>query len=266
MVRATELSNLILPAGDVRIGPMDYNIYTNAQVPRCEGAQRDSPQDRGREVGLCVRRRPRRGRLLLAVQHRPRGRPEIRLRGRSETGRRYQHHRGGRTESGKPSRPCATFPPQLKTSVVFDQSVFVKQAISTVLREGGIGIFLTGIMILIFLGSFRATVAVFLSIPISVMITFSVLHLMGKSIDAMVLSGLALAFSRLIDDSVVVIENVYRHIEMGEDAARGRRKRGQRSRPGGAGDHAGRRGRVFPGDVPFRRESIPVHRAGAWAW
>ncbi len=100
--------------------------------------------------------------------------------------------------------------------MVFDQSVFVKEAISTVLREGGIGIFLTGIMILIFLGSFRATVAVFLSIPISVMITFSVLHLMGKSIDAMVLSGLALAFSRLIDDSVVVIENVYRHLEMGE--------------------------------------------------
>ncbi len=68
--------------------------------------------------------------------------------------------------------------------MVFDQSVFVKEAISTVLREGGIGMFLTGMMILLFLGSFRATVAVFLSIPLSVMITFFVLHLMGKSIDA----------------------------------------------------------------------------------
>jgi hypothetical protein len=97
--------------------------------------------------------------------------------------------------------------------------VFVKQAISTVLREGGIGILLTGVMILIFLGSFRATVAVFLSIPISVFITFFILHSAGKSIDAMALSGLALAFSRLIDDSVVVIENIYRHLELGEEPA-----------------------------------------------
>jgi multidrug efflux pump subunit AcrB len=108
-------------------------------------------------------------------------------------------------------------PAELKASVVFDQSVFVREAISTVVREGGIGIFLTGLMILLFLGSFRATVAIFLSLPLSVLIAFTVLHMMGKSIDAMVLSGLALAFSRLIDDSVVVIENVYRHIELGEE-------------------------------------------------
>ncbi len=108
-------------------------------------------------------------------------------------------------------------PPQLKSHVVFDQSLFVKGAISTVLREGGIGIFLTAIMIWIFLGSFRATAAVFLSIPLSVMITFFVLHSANKTINSMVLSGLALAFSRLIDDSVVVLENIYRHIEMGED-------------------------------------------------
>jgi multidrug efflux pump subunit AcrB len=108
-------------------------------------------------------------------------------------------------------------PSQLKTHVVFDQSLFVKEAISTVLREGGIGVVLTAVMILLFLGSARATAAVFLSIPLSIMMTFFVLHLAGKTINAMVLSGLALAFSRLIDDSVVVIENVYRHIELGED-------------------------------------------------
>ncbi len=108
-------------------------------------------------------------------------------------------------------------PPEMKAHVVFDQSVFVKQAISTVLREGGIGVVLTAVMILMFLGSGRATAAIFLSIPLSVMITFFVLHTMGKTINAMVLSGLALAFSRLIDDSVVVIENVFRHLELGED-------------------------------------------------
>jgi HAE1 family hydrophobic/amphiphilic exporter-1 len=108
-------------------------------------------------------------------------------------------------------------PTQLHTHVVFDQSLFVKQAISTVLREGGVGLFLTAVMILLFLGSTRATAAVFLSIPLSVMITFFILHSADKTINSMVLSGLALAFSRLIDDSVVVIENIYRHIELGED-------------------------------------------------
>ena len=114
-------------------------------------------------------------------------------------------------------RTLRDIPTQLKTHVVFDQSVFVKEAISTVLREGGVGIFLTGLMILVFLGSLRATAAVFLSIPLSVMIAFFILHVAGRSIDSMVLSGLALAFSRLIDDSVVVLENVYRHIELGEE-------------------------------------------------
>ena len=67
-------------------------------------------------------------------------------------------------------------PSELNTHVVFDQSLFVKEAISTVLREGGIGLFLTAVMILLFLGSMRATAAVFLSIPLSVMIAFFVLH------------------------------------------------------------------------------------------
>jgi multidrug efflux pump subunit AcrB len=78
-----------------------------------------------------------------------------------------------------------------------------------------------------------------------VFITFFILHSAGKSINAMVLSGLALAFSRLIDDSVVVIENVYRHLEMGEEPA-WRPSRDQRSRAGGFGHHAGRGGRFFP--------------------
>ena len=76
--------------------------------------------------------------------------------------------------------------------------------------------FLTCLMILIFLGSFRATVAVFFSIPLSICATFFVLQLGGSSINSMVLGGLALALSRLIDNSVVVLENIYRHLEMGQ--------------------------------------------------
>jgi multidrug efflux pump subunit AcrB len=107
-------------------------------------------------------------------------------------------------------------PPTLQSHVVFDQSQFVKTAISTLLHEGGIGLFLTGLMILIFLGSVRATVAVFFSIPLSVLATFIVLQFTGSSVNSMMLAGLALALSRLIDNSVVVLENIYRHLEAGE--------------------------------------------------
>ncbi len=92
----------------------------------------------------------------------------------------------------------------------------MKTAIETLLHEGGIGLLLTSLMILVFLGSMRATVAVFFSIPLSALATFIALSLGGSSINSMVLGGLALAFSRLIDNSVVVLENIYRHLEMGE--------------------------------------------------
>ena len=96
------------------------------------------------------------------------------------------------------------------------------------MHEGGIGLFLTALMILMFLGSMRATVAVFFSIPLSALATFIALQMGGSSINSMVLGGLALAFSRLIDNSVVVLENIYRHLEMGETAARsgGERRQG----------------------------------------
>ena len=110
-------------------------------------------------------------------------------------------------------------PAQLKTDIVFDQSVFVKQALNTVLHEGLIGLALTSLMILLFLGSMRATGAVLLSIPISALATFVVLYMMGSTINTMILGGLALAFSRVIDNSVISLENIYRHLEMGSSPA-----------------------------------------------
>ena len=107
-------------------------------------------------------------------------------------------------------------PKQLVTKVVFDQSVFVKMAIENLLHEGAIGLVLTGLMVLLFLGSMRATAAVFLSIPLSALAAFMAISIGGGTVNTMVLGGLALAFSRLIDNSVVVLENIFRHLEMGE--------------------------------------------------
>ena len=106
-------------------------------------------------------------------------------------------------------------PKQMTATLVFDQSVFVKEAIKTVLHEGLLGLLLTSIMILLFLGSLRATSAVLLSIPLSALATFVVLYLMGGTVNTMILGGLALAFSRVIDNSVISLENIYRHLEMG---------------------------------------------------
>ena len=216
VVRATNESNLILPAGDVRIGPLDYNLYTNAQVSNAKALD-DVPLKTEGQKSVFI------SDVGKAVDGASTQYNIVRVNGQKSV---YVPilKQGGDTNTiavvngiKKAITTLRDIPSELKTHVEFDQSLFVKEAISAVLREGGIGIVLTAVMILVFLGSTRATLAVFLSIPLSVMITFFVLHLAGKTINAMVLSGLALAFSRLIDDSVVVIENVYRHIELGED-------------------------------------------------
>ena len=142
--------------------------------------------------------------------------------------------------------------------MVFDQSVFVKTAIETLLHEGAIGLLLTSMMILVFLGSMRATVAVFFSIPLSALAAFIALSLGGGSINSMVLGGLALAFSRLIDNSVVVLENIYRHLELGETPAVAAEKGGQRSGAAGAGGYPDHGRGVFSGDLSVRRQQISV--------
>jgi HAE1 family hydrophobic/amphiphilic exporter-1 len=216
VVRAIDQSNLILPAGDVRIGPLDYNIYTNAQVPNAAAINGIPLKTEGQnsvfvsDVGKAVDSSFFQYNIVRVDGQKSVYVPILKQGGDTNTIAVVNGIK-------KAIKTLRDIPAQLKSHVVFDQSLFVKGAISTVLREGGIGIFLTAIMIWIFLGSFRATAAVFLSIPLSVMITFFVLHSASKTINSMVLSGLALAFSRLIDDSVVVLENIYRHLEMGED-------------------------------------------------
>src|SRR5271155_2202563 len=214
VVRAMNDSNLILPAGDVRLGALDYNIYTNAQVPNAEALNQVPLKTEGQksvfisDVGRAVDGSYQQYNIVRVNGQKSVYAPILKQGGDTNTIAVVNGIR-------KAIKTLRDIPAELKTHVVFDQSIFVKEAISTVLREGGVGLLLTAIMIWIFLGSFRATAAVFLSIPLSVLITFFVLHSANKTINSMVLSGLALAFSRLIDDSVVVLENIYRHMELG---------------------------------------------------
>jgi multidrug efflux pump subunit AcrB len=118
-------------------------------------------------------------------------------------------------------------PKHLVTNLVFNQSNYVKKAIATLMHEGVTGLLLTGLMVLLFLGSLRGTAAVFLSIPLSALAAIIALYFGGSTINSMVLAGLAIVFSRLIDNSVIVLENIFRHMELGEPPEVAAEKGGQ---------------------------------------
>jgi multidrug efflux pump subunit AcrB len=214
VVTAVNSSNLILPAGDVRIGSKDYNIYANSQFPDAKAMNAMPLKSYGNSSVLVadVGKAEDSGALQYNI---------VRINGQRSV---YVpiFKQGGNSNTitivnGMKAaiKRLVDIPESLKTAVVFDQSIFVKLAIKNLLKEATIGLVLTGLMILIFLGSPRATFAVLLSIPLSALVCLIVTKATGGSINTMLLGGLALAFSRLIDDSVVVLENIFRFMEMG---------------------------------------------------
>jgi multidrug efflux pump subunit AcrB len=214
VVNSINNSNLILPAGDVKMGPYDYYVYSNSLVDTMKQlndiplkAVKDS-WVRVSDVGDAED--------SAAIQYNV-----VRVAGQKSTYIPIMKQ-GGDTNTiavvdgvRDLLKHLYDVPQQLKTNLLFDQSVFVKEAIQTVMHEGVIGLTLTAIMILLFLGNFRATFAVLLSIPLSALATVLILKYMGATINTMILAGIALAFSRVIDNSVISLENIYRHLEMG---------------------------------------------------
>jgi multidrug efflux pump subunit AcrB len=218
VVGAVNQSNLILPAGDVRIGTKDFNIYANSQVPTPEEINSMPLKSVGNASVLVadVGHAEDSGALQTNIvridgQHSVYV-PILKQGGDSNT---IQIVNGMRDAIKR----LVDIPDSLRTAVVFDQSAFVKGAIRNLIKEASIGLVLTGIMILIFLGNPRATMAVLLSIPLSALTCLLIMKAMGGTINTMLLGGLALAFSRLIDDSVVVLENIFRFMEEGKPPA-----------------------------------------------
>ncbi|HEY2353125.1 MAG TPA: efflux RND transporter permease subunit [Candidatus Acidoferrum sp.] len=215
VVRAVNNSNLILPAGDVRIGNLDYNLYTNSQLPTTK------------EINSVPLKTLSGASVMVADVGAAQDAQEIQTNIVRVDGQKSVYlpvlKQGGDTNTiavvngvKKAIAGLTDVPRQLKAKVAFDQSIFVKKAIENLIDEGGIGLVLTAVMILLFLGSMRATIAVMLSIPLSALAAFMAISAGGGTVNTMVLGGLALAFSRLIDNSVVVLENIFRHLEMGE--------------------------------------------------
>jgi len=108
-------------------------------------------------------------------------------------------------------------PPQLKINALSDQSIFVRGAINGVVREAMIAACLTAVMILVFLGSWRSTLIIAVSIPLSILCSLTMLYALGETINIMTLGGLALAVGILVDDATVEIENINRNLESGKE-------------------------------------------------
>src|SRR3954468_5934460 len=226
VVRQVNESNLILPAGDVKIGPFDYNLYSNSQVPSANAINSMPLKTVGQssvlvgDVGKAVDAQAIQTNIVRVD-----GQPSVYL---------PILKQGGDTNTiavvdgiKEALTKLVDVPKGLVTRAVFDQSIFVKTAIDNLIHEGAIGLVLTGLMILLFLGSLRATAAVFLSIPLSALAAFLAISMGGGTVNTMILGGLALAFSRLIDNSVVVLENIFRHLEEGEEPEVAAEKGGQ---------------------------------------
>jgi multidrug efflux pump subunit AcrB len=214
VVDAVNKSNLILPAGDVKIGPNDYYVYSNSLVDQVKDLDSIPIKTVGQswvslgDVGEAKDASQLQYNIVRIDGQKSAYIPIMKQGGDTNTIQVVNDVRNLVSH-------LFDLPKQLKTDIVFDQSVFVKHAINTVMHEGLMGLFLTSLMILIFLGSLRATFAVLLSIPISGLAMFVALYMFGSTINTMILSGLALALSRVIDNSVISLENIYRHLEMG---------------------------------------------------
>jgi len=216
VVNAVNAQNVILPSGTAKIGTTEYNIGLNG-TPTSVQELNDLPVKtaNGGTVFLkdvahvrdgfavqqnVVRQDGQRGALLTI----------------EKTGSASTLAIVSAVRAALP-KIAATLPPQLKMTPLSDQSVFVKASLVGVLREGLIAASLTSIMILVFLGSWRSTLIICVSIPLSVLTSLLILSALGESINVMTLGGLALAVGVLVDDATVEIENMQRNLAMGKD-------------------------------------------------
>jgi CzcA family heavy metal efflux pump len=214
VLNAVQQENLIAPSGTAKIGPFEYDVRLNTS-PKTVPELNDLPikvvggstiylrdvanvRDGFAPQTNIVRQDGHRGALVTILKA-----------GNAST---IDVVKGIR---GLLPRVAQTLPPELKIVPLADQSIFVRGAVSGVVREAVIAACLTGLMILLFLGSWRSTLIIAISIPLSILTSVIVLSFLGETINVMTLGGLALAVGILVDDATVTIENIERYFEEG---------------------------------------------------
>lgn len=216
VVEALKNFNVMIPAGSAKIGKFDYQINVNGMVPTVEEIN-DFPIKVGQSGAPILVRDIGHAEDSFAIQTNV-----VHINGKRQVYIPIYRQPGANTIQvvdglkGKLKEIAVRIPKEAKLDLIMDQSHYVRSAIENLVHEGIFGAVLASIMILVFLGSFRSTLVIFLSIPLSILTAFIGLYLTGDTINTMTLGGLALAVGRLVDDSIVVLENIHRHIHLGK--------------------------------------------------
>ena len=216
IVNAVNAQNIILPSGTIKMGQLEYNVEMNG-TPQTIPELNDLPvktvngstlymrdvahiRDGFAPQTNVVRQDGNRGALMSIYKIGGASTLDI-VKGIKNIVIQAQQ----------------ALPPELKVTALFDQSLFVRASIYGVIREGAIAAALTALMILIFLGDWRPTIVILISIPLSVFVSIILLGAIGETINIMTLGGLALAVGILVDDATVEIENIERNLAMGKE-------------------------------------------------
>jgi len=216
VVNAISAQNLILPSGTSKIGQFEYDVDLNGS-PQTVAELNDLPIKRVGNTTIYVRD------VAFVRDGFPPQTNIVRVDGQRASLLTIQKTGAASTLDiisgikGMLPRIEAQLPPELQIKPLADQSLFVRASIDGVLKEGLIAACLTGIMILIFLGSWRSTVIIAVSIPLSILTSIIVMSALGETINIMTLGGLALAVGILVDDATVEIENINRNIAEGKE-------------------------------------------------
>jgi CzcA family heavy metal efflux pump len=209
VINAVQSSNLILPSGELKSGIYDYSLKTESQFNLVEPIG-DIVLKTDNGVSVLVRD-------VARVEDSYQEQTEvIRNNGRHGVILRVQKTPGANTVDVVDAvmeglKNLRDVPSNVKTSTAFDQSLYIRDSISGLIREGALGAILATIVIIIFLRNIRSTMIIFVAIPLSILGTFIFFRFSATSLNIMTLGGLALGVGRLVDDSIVELENISRH-------------------------------------------------------
>jgi hydrophobe/amphiphile efflux-1 (HAE1) family protein len=212
VTRAVNDANFLLPSGDVKLGTFDYNVFTNNQFSVV------APME-----DIVVRRTG-----TTPIRLRDVGRVEdsaetqvsiVRVNGQRAVYLRVNKQPGGNTvdivDAVKATMPkLLGIPPGVSVSMSLDQSTYIRQSIETLWHEAAFGSVLAFLVILVFLRSFVSTMIIGIAIPLSLLLTLVAMYFLGQTLNIFTLGGLALAVGRLVDDSIVELENINRHLSI----------------------------------------------------
>lgn len=216
VVDAVQKNNVMIPTGDVNIGNMNYSVNAHGMLPKVDDFNnivikmgKDGAPIFLKDIGYA--------KDASAIQTNM-----VHINGKRQVYIPIYKRTGANTIAavdavkGKLKDLKTRLPQSVNLDVILDQSTYVRHSINGLLKEGTIGLILVCLALLLFLGNLRSTFIVALSIPLSVMFAFIGLYFTGDTINSMTLGGIALAIGLLVDDSIVVLENIDKHLNIGK--------------------------------------------------